>query len=244
MTRAPHVSRSTLAIVGACALVVGCDSNESTSVPSGPEKSTTRAVALAPTESPAPTIASSIPAPASASDTETPIASTAKTEAAVPQPTARTSRPLPPAPPSDPPRASALPASKKNVGEFQEATFDTIKLALEKDQPFDPALLTPEVKALDGQNIRIRGYIHPNVFRQTGITQFVLVRDNQQCCFGPGAALHDCIIVEMKPGKSTDFSVRPVTVEGKFTLVEWLDPDPEAARKHLAIYHLDGERVQ
>ena len=41
-------------------------------------------------------------------------------------------------------------------------------------------------------------------------------------------------------GATTDFSVRPVTVEGIFTIRELLGPDG----KHLAIYHLDGQSVK
>lgn len=134
--------------------------------------------------------------------------------------------------------STAPPARPTRSSTPKDVTFDTIKLELEKDEPFDPSLLTPEVKAIVDRPIRIRGYILPS-FQQTGLTQFVLVRDNMECCFGPGAALHDCIVVQMKPGKSTDFSVRPVTVEGTFSVNELFDPDG----KHLAIYHLSGDRV-
>src|SRR5215212_1719661 len=96
-------------------------------------------------------------------------------------------------------------------------SFDDIKLDLKKDQPFKQELLTSAVKKLDGKVVRIRGYILPS-FQQSGIKQFVLVRDNMECCFGPGAALHDCIVVEMSAGTTTDFTVRPVTVEGKFSV--------------------------
>ncbi len=47
---------------------------------------------------------------------------------------------------------------------------------------------------MNKKNVRVRGFILPS-FQQSGITQFVLVRDNQECCFGPGAALHDCVVV-------------------------------------------------
>ena len=50
-------------------------------------------------------------------------------------------------------------------------------------------MLTPAVKKLTGKPIRIRGYILPS-FQQAGIKQFVLVRDNMQCCFGPGQAAY------------------------------------------------------
>jgi len=118
-------------------------------------------------------------------------------------------------------------------------SFDDIKLDLKKDQPFKEELLTPAVKKLDGKKVRIRGYILPS-FQQTGIKQFVLVRDNMECCFGPGAALHDCIVVEMASGATTDYTVRPVTVEGKFSVKQLTDPDG----KTLAIYRLDGKSVK
>ena len=68
----------------------------------------------------------------------------------------------------------------------------------------------------------------------------MLVRDNMECCFGPGAALHDCIVVEMEKGATTDFTVRPVTVEGKFSIKQLDGPDG----KTLAIYRLDGKSVK
>ena len=76
---------------------------------------------------------------------------------------------------------------------YKNITFDDIKLELEKDEKYIPEKhLNEKVDKLQGQKIRIRGWIHPSVFTQTGITQFVLVRDNQECCFGPGrvARLH------------------------------------------------------
>jgi hypothetical protein len=121
----------------------------------------------------------------------------------------------------------------------REVTFDDIKLDMEKGAPFSPDLLPERVTALDGTPIRIRGYILPS-FQQTGLTQFVLVRDNQECCFGPGAALHDCIVVRMRPGKTADFSIRPVAVAGTFKLEELKAPDGT----HLAIYGLDGDEVE
>ncbi|MBI3839655.1 MAG: DUF3299 domain-containing protein [Planctomycetia bacterium] len=121
----------------------------------------------------------------------------------------------------------------------KSVTFDEVKLELKKGDPYDSSLLTAAVKKLDGKTIRIRGYILPS-FQQTGIKNFVLVRDNMECCFGPGALLHDCILVEMVPPASTIFTVRPVSVEGTFSIREWKDPDG----KHLAIYHLDGKEVK
>jgi hypothetical protein len=121
----------------------------------------------------------------------------------------------------------------------KEVTFDNVKLELKKGDPYDSSLLTDEVKKLDGQRIRIRGYILPS-YQQAGIKQFVLVRDNMECCFGPGALLHDCILVEMRAPATAEFTVRPVSVVGTFTIREIKGPDGN----YLAIYHLDGNQVK
>ena len=131
------------------------------------------------------------------------------------------------------------PATPARKGAPREITFDDIKFDMEKGAPFTPDLLPKRVTALEETRIRIRGYILPS-FQQRGITQFVLVRDNMECCFGPGAALHDCIVVRMQPGATADFSVRPVAVAGTFRLDELTGPDG----KHLAIYALEGEEVR
>jgi hypothetical protein len=145
--------------------------------------------------------------------------------------------------PSDQPASDGSQVAESTTGPVTNATlgitFDDIKFEMEKDGPFFRSMLTPDIEKLVDCSVKIRGYILPS-FQQTGLTQFVLVRDNMSCCFGPGAALFDCIVVEMKPGKSTDFTIRPVAVEGTFSVNEILDPDG----KHLAIYHLDGNAVE
>jgi hypothetical protein len=153
--------------------------------------------------------------------------STVATPAAAPSPTAQ-------APAADP-----NPAPRRPGGAPREISFDDIKLEMEKGAPFTRDLLPTRVTSLTGTAIRIRGYILPS-FQQTGLTQFVLVRDNQECCFGPGAALHDCVVVRMRPGKTADFSIRPVAVAGTFKIDELRAPDGS----HLAIYALDGDEVK
>ena len=135
--------------------------------------------------------------------------------------------------------ATTAPAAPTSAATIREITFDDIKLEMQKGEPFARDRLTPRVEELERQRVRIRGYILPS-FQQSGLTQFVLVRDNQECCFGPGAALHDCVVVRMQAGRTADFSIRPVAVEGRFRVEELRGPDG----RHLAIYALDGESVQ
>ena len=139
-------------------------------------------------------------------------------------------------------RSAARPAGAPRAASSaapREISFDDIKLEMQKGDPFTRELLPPGVVDLERQPVRIRGYILPS-FQQTGLTQFVLVRDNQECCFGPGAALHDCIVVRMRPGRTAEFSIRPVAVAGTFRIEELRGPDG----RHLAIYALDGDEVR
>lgn len=151
-------------------------------------------------------------------------------------------------PGAETPESAATPPGKRQTepaeslsppDRLRDISFDDIKFDISKGDPFERSLLTDKIEALDGTRVRIRGYILPS-FQQTGLTQFVLVRDNLSCCFGPGAAIYDCVIVEMKPGRSTDYSLYPVAVDGTFTIREMLDPEGKA----VAIYHLDGEQVR
>lgn len=73
----------------------------------------------------------------------------------------------------------------------------------------------PDVKALDDEKIFIKGYMYPT--RQTqNLTSFLLVKDNEKCCFGGQPSLTDMILVEMQDGKTVDFSPGLVSVAGIF----------------------------
>jgi hypothetical protein len=133
-------------------------------------------------------------------------------------------------------KTAALPAAGDRP---YDKTFDDIRFEMKPEEPFHRKMVTPAIEQLSGQRIRIRGFMLPTA-QQRGIKQFVLVRDNQQCCFGPGAALFDCILVEMQSGQSAEFSIRPVAVTGKFEVSEFDGPDGHC----LAIYHMDAEGVE
>lgn len=130
-----------------------------------------------------------------------------------------------------------------------EINFDDLKFDIEKDAPFAAGMLTEEIKQLHGRQVKLRGYILPaTLYKETNIDQFVLVRDNQECCFGPGAALFDCVMVKMQEGKTTDFVTRPVTVEGTFKIdtESYKYPGGQGPRgaTHLAIFQIDGIAVK
>lgn len=140
------------------------------------------------------------------------------------------------------PKAPLRPGAKTRVlaaagDRPYDKTFDDLRFEMTVGEPFKRSMLTKPIEAMVGQKIRIRGYILPTPQR-AGITKFVLVRDNQECCFGAGAALYDCILVDMAKGKSAEYSTRPVAAEGVFDVQEIV-----IGGRHLAVYHMDAESV-
>lgn len=116
-----------------------------------------------------------------------------------------------------------------------DITFDDLKFDIEKGGKFEDGMLTKEIKALNKQTVKLRGWILPNsVYKSSGIEDFVLVRDNMECCFGPGAAIYDCVIVNMEKGKTADYTTKPIAVRGKFEIEEYKLPDGTLA----AIYKI------
>ena len=148
---------------------------------------------------------------------------------------------------TDPPKSEKQLAEERKARDAArkrgEITFDDLKFDIEKDGQFKKEMITKEIEELNKKTVKLRGFILPtSVFQQSGIKQFVLVRDNQECCFGPGAALYDCVIVEMEASKTATFSTRVVSVKGK------LEIDPESFRYpeggHYAIYKMTAEEVK
>lgn len=149
-----------------------------------------------------------------------------------------------PAPPDRPPPISQKEDRPKvefaqKEGEPKEISFDDLVFEMEKGGKFERSMLTEKILQMNGEQIRIRGFIRP-AFKETGISKFVFVRDNQECCFGPGAALYDCILVELGGEKTTDYTVRPITVLGTLYLKEFKGPDGNI----WAIYRMKNASVE
>lgn len=154
--------------------------------------------------------------------------------------------PAPPAPgqlrPSGPNSVAIKPDPSlptRDAAGILESSFDDVKFEMDKTAAFEESMLTAQVKKLFDDRIRIRGYMYPTL-RKRGLKQFVLVRDNMECCFGPGAAIYDCILVTMKEGETAEYTIRPIAVEGKFRFDPLKGPDGRA----LAIYQMVGEAVK
>jgi hypothetical protein len=125
-------------------------------------------------------------------------------------------------------------------GGRRDITFDDLEFAIERDQDFADEMLTDKVREIEGKHVILRGFVlASSIFQQTGIKQFVLVRDNQECCFGPGAYLYHNAQVEMTPPATAEFAIRPVTVEGKFSIRPW-----RSGGKCYSVFHIQADSVK
>ena len=120
-----------------------------------------------------------------------------------------------------------------------ELTFDDLSFEMDKGGKFDRSMLTARITKFNGADVRLRGFIRPS-FRQSNIEKFVFVRDDKECCFGPGAAIYDNALVSLKKGAQTNYTVRPVVVTGKLYLKEYETPDGMV----LSIYRIKNGKIE
>ena len=118
----------------------------------------------------------------------------------------------------------SIPEFTDRPGSNGVITFDDLKFEMKKSQRFKRDMLTNSVNSMVGERLKLKGYIHPNS-KKRGMRKFIFVRDDKECCFGPTAALYDCVLVTMAKGEVGKYSLRPVTVEGEFFLKEFNGPD-------------------
>jgi hypothetical protein len=131
--------------------------------------------------------------------------------------------------------AAATPGSS---AEAIEIVFEDIQLPIQADMVFRPFMLTPRVKELDGQRVRIHGYMLPDS-KTKGIRQFVLLK-NTECKFGPGGQADHLINVLMVDGVTARFRDDPISVEGVLKVNPFQGPDGNT----WSIYDLACDRVE
>lgn len=72
-----------------------------------------------------------------------------------------------------------------------------------------------DIVKLDDQKIFLKGYMYPTG-QTEGLTGFILVKDNQECCFGGEPKLTDMVLIKMKDGMTAKFYRSLVSVAGTF----------------------------
>lgn len=100
-------------------------------------------------------------------------------------------------------------------------------------------LPSPAAQELDGKRVFIKGYMFPPS-HETGVTRFVLCRDNGDCCFGGQPPPSDMIFVELKEGLDTRYDSRLRHVAGTFHVV---NTDKNDVGKQV-LYRLDADYIR
>lgn len=102
-------------------------------------------------------------------------------------------------------------------------------------------LIPPAAMNLEGKRVFIKGYIYPGR-EKDGIRQFLLVRDQGDCCFGGNPTITDRIQVELTPPLRLSFQSRLHKVGGTFHVA----PSDTAldGAKGGVFYHLEADYVQ
>lgn len=87
----------------------------------------------------------------------------------------------------------------------------------------------PDVKALVGKQVFLKGFMYPTQ-TMVGLKSFLLIKDNNQCCFGGKPAVSDRLGVVFDEGVEADYYAGRVSIAGtfeintKFTGEDDLDP--------------------
>ena len=111
---------------------------------------------------------------------------------------------------------------------------------LQPDSAQAGQVVPPSALDLEGKNIFIKGFIYPGR-EKDGIRQFLLVRDQGDCCFGGNPKITDRILVQLKDTKGFNFSGKLFKVAGEFHIAP---PAPAADAQGVVLYHLANAELR
>jgi hypothetical protein len=134
----------------------------------------------------------------------------------------------------DPAIASPAKLEKGEEGHFQTLSWQTLAgFDYQLPDPLDEtspdeilrrskALVPQRIRALDGKDVALRGFVIPLDVERGRITSFVLAATNQiGCCFGDSLFMNEWVIVDVPKGQT--FECKPfelATVLGKLHVGE------------------------
>ena len=118
--------------------------------------------------------------------------------------------------------------------------FVRANYAMLQPLPGDPATAIPDsARELDGRDVLLKGYMYPGS-KQQGIVQFLLVRDQGDCCFGGNPKITDRVLVQLRDTRGTEFSPRLRKIAGRFAV----RPTGTAVLDGGVLYHLEDAVVR
>lgn len=76
---------------------------------------------------------------------------------------------------------------------------------------------TLRAQALDGKKVFLKGYVRPGL-RRTGLTEFLMVGDFGDCCFGGSPNLTEVVYVKMPENRTAQYDFMLRRIHGTFRL--------------------------
>jgi len=127
-------------------------------------------------------------------------------------------------------RLSAIHAAELPPG-FERLSYAELQPA----EGESPDAVPAAALALDGRDVLLKGYMYPGS-RPHGIVQFLLVRDQGDCCFGGNPRITDRVNVQLADPRGIDFTPRLVKIAGRFRVRPTGAPDAGG----VVLYHLEA----
>lgn len=113
--------------------------------------------------------------------------------------------------------------------------FTRLTYAVLQPLPGDPPAAVPDsAHAVAGQNVLLKGYMYPGT-RQRGITEFLLCRDQGDCCFGGQPKITDRVLVRLADPTGMVFTQGLVKIAGRFRVEPAGTPELGGG----VLYHID-----
>jgi hypothetical protein len=120
-----------------------------------------------------------------------------------------------------------------------EIKWEELDIPLTPGENFQPWMLTTAIKALDGHQVKITGYMHEGVHQKDNIREFVLVK-HIGCQFGVEGMPQHVVMVELVGTLRTSFTTEPLMVEGTFYVKPFVGRDGRA----WSLYRMEVTKIE
>ncbi|KAF0245727.1 MAG: hypothetical protein FD180_1334 [Planctomycetota bacterium] len=121
------------------------------------------------------------------------------------------------------PQAPSIERTPEAEAEYPTVSYNTLASFLyvipskrkEGDTSKRPEQIPENLRALNGKQVCVVGYMLPTVWDEDRITEFLLMRNIPQCCFGIAPQVNEWIVVTMEEDTgSPEHKLTPTGVEG------------------------------
>lgn len=133
------------------------------------------------------------------------------------------------------PPVRAVPRQRAVPGQPLPISFDDLVIGMQANVVYREWMMSERAKELDGQVVRIAGYMYGGPDRLKNLKELIILR-NTECKFGEGGQADHLIRVNLQPGVTAKYTQNAVEVVGVLKINPWQGPDGNT----WSIYDLSG----